>query len=599
MSSRGSRKRPALSEASPINSSLLEYEPPTRRSRRDILSCELETIQAELEHERSLRALDSKRFVQTKQRLEKQVEFAAEEIRDHKSLMEELREENERHLEQLRRALARTKKELLEVKADLDDERALASRKVLEDDPRLIKLEEDLDAKATENDKLQETIGELREDVKDLLEEQRNNTQQQQQQQQVSGMEDISEARPEVLKELNRVRVHLAESERKNRQYKRIAEEAQRKSKEFVQEKEKLRSANRHIEQLETELRESTLANESVSEKLTRWQELGTVVASILGPTSEKPKGLDATPDISLLKQYLVDTKKRNVDSESKQTALKKQVDKADAIVQTLESEKKSFTRKESAWNEERRELERRQQLSQKDIKVLRGQEDVYKREVESLRSIVKTFDELPLGPSQGTKTGPPANLRVLEVSLAAAREETSVLKSAKENLQEDLTSAVVEKEDLQKKHNTVLEKFGKLRDALYAERSKAEKAIERANEAEILAGKGSFNPSHTRVLHMGMNPLTMALKDEIAVLRKQVEVLTNGDISKKNKSAYSTDVDPNKLHQRLKQSFKEQISRFREGVYLMTGYKVSIRVASNVLRRMQKLQFVVPQSRS
>ena len=81
----------------------------------------------------------------------------------------------------------------------------------------------------------------------------------------------------------------------------------------------------------------------------------------------------------------------------------------------------------------------------------------------------------------------------------------------------------------------------------------------------------------------MGTNPLTIALKEEINVLKKQVEVLSCGDSSKKNKISISTDVDPNKLHQRLKQSFKEQISRFREGVYLMTGYKVSVIVHFSV----------------
>ena len=37
------------------------------------------------------------------------------------------------------------------------------------------------------------------------------------------------------------------------------------------------------------------------------------------------------------------------------------------------------------------------------------------------------------------------------------------------------------------------------------------------------------------------------------------------------------SEVDPDKLHQRLKQSFKEQIGLFREGVYLMTGYKIDM----------------------
>jgi len=597
MSSRGSRKRPALSVSSPaasINNSISEYEPPSRRSRQDILSCELETIQAELEHERSLRALDSKRFVQTKQRLEKQCEFAAEEVKESKALMEELREENERHLDQLRRSMARTKAELVDVRLDLDEERALASSEGSEEDPRIYRLKEDLKAKSIENGKLEKMIDGLRAEMKHPSPEQNNvdRNLQQSRGRDVTSVSpgSISKARPEVLKELNRVRIHLAESERKNRQYRRIAEDAQRKSTEFIQEKEKLRSANNHIEQLETELLDTTRAKESVSEKLRSWQELGNAMTSVMTLTSEKTKvlslgGSDSSVplDAVVLRQYLNDTKKRATESEENQISLNKRLEKANAIMQTLESEKMSFGRKESAWKEERQEQERRQQLYQKDIKVLRGQEDVYKREVESLRTIVKTFDELPLGPSQRMKARDqrgvpsPANVRVLEVSLTAAREEMDVLKKARENLQDDLDSSIVEKEELQRKHNSVLEKFGKLRDALYAERGKVEKAVERANEAEILAGKGSFNPEHTRVLHMGTNPLTIALKKEINVLKKQVEVLSNDGSSKKNKISYSSDVDPNKLHQRLKQSFKEQISRFREGVYLITGYKVDM----------------------
>jgi len=596
MSSRGSRKRPALSVSSPTapnTTSVLEYEPPTRRSRRDILSCELETIQAELEHERSLRALDSKRFVQTKQRLEKQCEFAAEEVKESKALMEEMREENERHLDQLRRSMARAKAELRDAQADLDEERDHSSRR-LEEDPRIFKLEEDLEAKSIENHKVKEMMDNLRQDMNDLLEEQnsvdRNSQQYRGGDETLVTSGSLSEARPEVLKELNRVRIHLAESERKSRQYKRIAEDSQRKSKEFIQEKEKLRSANKHIEQLETELLDTKRAKESVSEKLRLWQELGNETVSVVRSTPQKTKsgplgGLESSisPDVVVLRRYLNDTKKSATESEENQIVLEKRLEKANAIIQTLESEKMSFGRKESAWKEERREQERRQQLYQKDIKVLRGQEDVYKREVGSLRTIVKTFDELPLGPRQGINAGdqrkpiPPVNVRVLEVSLTAAQDEMNVLKEARESLQDDLDSSIVEKEELQKNHNSVLEKFGKLRDALYVERSKAEKAIERANEAEILAGKGSFNPEYTRVLHMGTNPLTVALKEEISVLKKQVKVLSDGDNSKHNKISYSSDVDPNKLHQRLKQSFKEQISRFREGVYLMTGYKVDM----------------------
>ena len=558
--------------------------PPLRRARRDVLSCELETIQAELEHERSLRALDSKRFVQTKQRLEKQMEFAIEEAKDSKVLMEEMRDENERHLDQLKRAMSRTKAELREVQEDLDEARAISSRKALDEDPRIEMLEEDIDAKEIENDALKGTIGKLQSEMKIMIEQQsadsntNNSNRDEEDESSMMSPGALSEARPDVLKELNRVRILFAESDRKNRQYKKIAEDAQRKTKQFIQEKEQVRSVNKRVEQLETDLLESTRAEETISEKLKDWQELGVAMSCILAP-SDRPSN---PPEITVLRQYLNDAKTKATESENNQITMKKQLGKNKESIQTLMSESMNFERKESVWKEERQEWERRKDLNMKEIKVLKGQEDIYKREVESLRSIVKTFDELPLTEAQGMKKSEPAivggaspaNIRVLEVSLTAVKEEIEVLKEAKRSLQDDLDCSVAEKEELQKKHNTVLEKFGKLRDALYAERTKAEQATERANEAEILAGKGSFNPEQTRVLHMGSNPLTVALKEEINVLRRQIEVISNGD-KQKNKGCPS-DVDPNKLHQRLKQSFKEQISRFREGVYLITGYKVS-----------------------
>jgi hypothetical protein len=57
---------------------------------------QLETLQAELDHERSLRALDRKRAQQVHQRLQKQAEFALEEAQEAKNLLEEVQSESER-----------------------------------------------------------------------------------------------------------------------------------------------------------------------------------------------------------------------------------------------------------------------------------------------------------------------------------------------------------------------------------------------------------------------------------------------------------------------------------------------------------------------
>lgn len=85
----------------------------------------------------------------------------------------------------------------------------------------------------------------------------------------------------------------------------------------------------------------------------------------------------------------------------------------------------------------------------------------------------------------------------------------------------------------------------------------------------EALAGKGSFDPEKTRVMHFTETPLVEALKEEVKVLQRQLEVAKGPKSS--SKSAHH---NPDKLNQRLKENFKEQIALFREGVYLATGFK-------------------------
>ncbi|KAG7362101.1 mitotic checkpoint protein [Nitzschia inconspicua] len=393
-----SRKRSAV-ETSLTLYDELDEEPPLRRFRKDVLTCELETLQAELDHERSLRALDAKRFVQEKQRMEKQLQFAIEETQDANKLLEETQRQHDQYVEQLKRARNQAQAELRQVQDALGEERAVLAADALEDDPRLEHLREEVKAKETENKSLQGIIVSLKEELErkmDLEAATGAAASRDRNDKDTVSANALSEARPDVLKELNRVRILLADSERKNRQFKRAVEEAAQKSKQLIHEKERLRTANKRIEQVEAELHQE----------------------------------------------------------------------------------------------------------------IKRG----------------------------------------------------------------ETTAAELQK--LQDEHKTVLEKFGKLRDAVYAERSKAEQALQRADQAEALAGKGSFDPEKTRVLHLSNNPLTEALKEEINVLKRQVEVLS---ASNKKKKPLGSDVDPNKLHQRLKQSFKEQIGRFREGVYLMTGYKIDM----------------------
>jgi hypothetical protein len=174
-----------------------------------------------------------------------------------------------------------------------------------------------------------------------------------------------------------------------------------------------------------------------------------------------------------------------------------------------------------------------------------------------------------------------------MESALATARDEIKVIKQERDRLIKEVEGTAMGKQSLEKEHDRVLDKFTKLRDALMAERAKAEKANDRAIQAETLAGKGQFNPERTRALHLEKNPLSDAIREryqtEINALKKQLGKVSSDTTPTRMHSQATTpttasaEVDPEKLHKRLKDTFKEQIGIFREGVYLITGYKVDM----------------------
>ena len=597
-SSRALRKRPASSDVA-LGGSGFGGGPPAQRLRRDVLSCELETTKAELEHERSLRLIDEKRFSQTKQRLEKQIEFAVEEAREAKSLMEEMQVENERHLSQQKRARAQLQEELRRTQELLAETEMDAADKADEEDPRIELLEESLEAQKTENIQLKEKIKQMQQDFKELSERRQNSTTPADVALETNQDDDgflssgaSSEARPAVIKELNRVRIELAESERKNRQQKRQIEDLQRANSQNVQEKEIARSATKRSEQLESTVQKMTERNERLSAELTAWKDFGRSVIKELSSTQKtKPEPSSSSsgvpPDMSMVAKWIHDIRMDASAHGAEYTNMvpDAQYQQAKEIIRKLEDESRSFQQKESSWKRDKKELEKKITSLETNVTVLKGQQSVLKKEMEQLRGIIKTFDDLPppIGSPGATNISQPsAQVRMEEARLSAAQQEISVLQDGMASLQRQLDTVVAERTELQETHDKVLGKFEKLKTALYGEREKSEMAEARANRAELLAGKGSFNPDQTRVMHMSKNPLTEALKEEVNVLRRQIEHLQSA-ASSNNKSKTSSsksqgvDVDPNKLHQRLKQSFREQISRFREGVALMTGLRVEM----------------------
>ena len=123
------------------------------------------------------------------------------------------------------------------------------------------------------------------------------------------------------------------------------------------------------------------------------------------------------------------------------------------------------------------------------------------------------------------------ATAQSFEVSYDAAQKQIQVLTQDRDHLAKELETLREEQKEQQKEHARVVEKFGKLREALMVERTKVDEAESRAFKAEALAGKGSFNTEESRVLHLQRNPLTEAIRDryetEIRALHRQLEEAT------------------------------------------------------------------------
>lgn len=191
---------------------------------------------------------------------------------------------------------------------------------------------------------------------------------------------------------------------------------------------------------------------------------------------------------------------------------------------------------------------------------------------------MIEMLDNLPLAKSSGPGPFVDAKFKTVELELNSTKEELQVVKTDRVRFLAERSQAMKEKEEKQNEHDRVKEKYGRLREALEVEKGKVQEAQNRAIRAENLAAKGAFNPDETRILHLSKNPLSETLQQQnINLKRKLKEALQTKGGDFKATPTPQVDVNPTKLHKRLKQSFKEQIGLFREGVHLITGFRIDM----------------------
>lgn len=566
---------------------------------------------AELEHERSLRVLDVKRADQQKQRLEKLVQFSQEELDQTKEMLEEERQQSELHMQQLRQARDDAIQQYRDLQQQKQQEGAAydsdessrsesgAPERQMNDlwQRKYNLLQSQMAGKDIELDQVRLQMQEVQAEVTEQLQERHAppGTPPPAVAMPLSG--EGSPAPSSLLNELNRTRIELAESERKQRQIRRAAEDWQTKAKALLPEREAARAFQLRVQKLEGQHREIQKAHQLALAENQEWQYFGKSLSQKLAlddpaitATGNNP------PEVATILRHVEDAKKKLTEALEYNQVLEQRVEKLKDWKKPAEARIKSYDDKVVVWTQARKELEQQLASQQRQVQTLQKQEHIWKREIASLQELVQSFDGLPSGGDASTTTltsaSAEAKVKSVQLQLKSTTEELQLVKADRDRVQQELDSVGQERTEVRQEVDRVKEKYGKLREALEVQKDKAKEAEARAHRAEELSGMGSFNANETRVLHLSQNPLSETLRQQNAVLKKQLqEALLQAQESKGGDAAVSTsvgvnrmamtpqpsEVNPDKLHKRLKESFKEQIGLFREGVYLMTGYKIDM----------------------
>jgi hypothetical protein len=525
---------------------------------------QLETLDSELKHERSLRAMDQLRFEQTQRRLEQQATLALQEANEASRMLDAARSESEHMTNQLARARNKALEELRQCQMDLIELQQNSTFSETHDELRLSRetcrvLQERVDAHAEKERRLVQELEELRDCMRANL------NASDKQQEPTSSSSTSSPAPAGVLTELNKVRRQCADAERRARQYERAVQELNHRNQTLLEEREEARTAGRRVATLEQEMREVQVRYETKWAQQASWEEFQQRLGQVL------KRQLDGPPEIATIIRFLEEA--RTQADEMEQLA-RQRLDESILLRENANEAVKQVRELQTTVDEKNDRitiLENMLQVANGNLAARESQISIYKRETESLRALIKTFDDMPIKTDLDQSPKLDRSLQTTRVRLETLNEELTLMTAERDRLARQLEESTAAREEGQQELTRVKGKFEKLKEALLAERAKAEAADARANQAEALAGRGSFNPETTRVLHLKESPLLEALKEEINILRRQL-VTASGE---KNKAKLAP--DPEKLNQRLKENFKEQIAHFREGVYLMTGFKVDM----------------------
>jgi Mitotic checkpoint protein len=576
---------------------------------------QIESLQIELDHERDRRRLDQKKSKHSIEALQEQLSLLKTEMKQMQTLFDETSEHNEKRIQQLSEARDKALNMNRQYQIQVERMEAELCNPLVPEDETIpmnsiqkeLKLYQKLNERLSEQIRsyseneiaYQTEISNLKSIVQQKLLELEEKTTHESNKHPL-----LEEAPPSVLQELNRCRLQLANRERQIRQLEHSNYAQIERFNTLLRENEVLQIQLKRYPVLQSELQ--TLHQQSAKQEaeLNAWNEFSKQMTDMMRKSPyfpmEESNVQFGPPEISSILRFIEGNRAREsalslqspkLGSEGRDYSGMDKSDSGDPISAEDTSDLRS---REVLFHESKaqlRSMAQKYELAQHQIKL-------YQREIESYKQLIETYEKqilLQLGKETSdivevsAKELVDPTLEALRINVENTIEQLKKLQEAYDAALLDLEENQTELGKKEAKLHHVRTKYGKLKDAFDTERERRAVAEERVAYAEQLSGKGSFDEKKTRILHLTETPLVEALKEEVHVLQRQLEQITKSASASSPSDAIVTHngisepvvtpgvPNPEKLIQRLKENFKEQIGLFREGVYLMTGYKVDM----------------------
>ena len=297
--------------------------------------------------------------------------------------------------------------------------------------------------------------------------------------------ETISPAPPDVMRELTRLRVKLADEERQNRMLKRTNDELLPKARSYAVSKELAKRSEENNKKLEQQVQNMQQEKEITKIQEQQWNEFQKNVRNLPGlestvsksPSEEKEGPPEIATIIRRIKNLERSANEANQSQIDCEKALKSaRVEILDLKVSLNKGDKrvKEVTSLNTSLKKELNDL--KEELAKSETS-----ERIYKKENHSLRELLETYEEMenPSFKPYSVKKNP--TIDGLRVSLKSAQDSNKVLKEELVNANNKIQALSTEISNTDTEHQRVLEKFGKLREALMQEKEKVKGAEDRA----------------------------------------------------------------------------------------------------------------------